>query len=113
MKGIYVTLFLIYLNLLLIPITIGGTLSLVAFLTAVLISSYFILQAMTFKRSEVPKYLGENFLPFLLLIMPFILSFIFSYDIYSSFERLLYSFLTFGLSTITWHYLLLVPLAIY
>lgn len=113
MKKIYATLSLIYLNLILIPIAIGGILSTVAFLTAILISSYFILHAIAFTRSERPRYLGERFLSFLLLVIPLILSLIFSYDIYNSFERMLYSLLAFGLSLITWHYLLLVPLAIY
>ncbi|MEM2542820.1 MAG: hypothetical protein QXR35_05105, partial [Candidatus Korarchaeum sp.] len=113
MKGIYVTLSLMYLNLILIPIAIGGKLSLMAFLTAIAISSYFTFHAMAFRRSERPRYVGEDFLPLLIIGVPLILSLIISYDVYSIFERLLYSLLAFGLTMITWHYLLLVPLAIY
>lgn len=112
MRTIYLTLSLIYLNLILIPILTGGILSLVSFCTAVLISSYFIAHA-AFFRSERPSYLGERSLPFLLLVLPFLLSLTLSYDIQSRFERFLYSFLAFGLATITWHYMLLIPLAVH
>ena len=113
MKRMYVTLGLIYLNLALIPVVIGGILTWIAFLSAIIVSLYFIVHALAFEKWGRQRFVGENFLPFSLFVLPFILSIIFSYDIYDSFERLLYSFLAFGLATITWHYLLLVPLAIY
>ena len=113
MKKVYITLGLIFINLALIPIFIGGPLTLAAFLAGVAMSLYFLAHAVISTKLERPRFIGDKAIPFLIFVLPLAISLIFSYEIQNVFERVLYSIVAFGLSMITWHYVLLLPLAVY
>ncbi len=113
MRRIYLTLSLIYLNMVVITIVIGGLLTFVSFLLTVAMVSFFLVQAGISLKSRRAKLIGEKLLPYTIFIFPFIVALLTSYEIQNIYERILLSILAFGLTIISWHYLFLVPLAIY
>jgi cellulose synthase/poly-beta-1,6-N-acetylglucosamine synthase-like glycosyltransferase len=110
MRRIYLTLFLIFLNISLMPFFIGGMHTFLAYAFALIFAIYFSAQAFISMDS---KLLGGAALFSLLIIVPISLALVASLESLSTFETILYGIIAFGFTLISWHYLLLVPLAAY
>jgi len=110
---IYLTVVTLYISIALIPLVIPGRLTIVSLLIASALTLYYLAEAFRRGKRGLSFKRGLTELSILMVIVPIALAAVVLYEGYAKFPGLLNSLLAFGLTLITWNYMLMSPLAIY
>jgi poly-beta-1,6 N-acetyl-D-glucosamine synthase len=110
MRKLYFTSFLLFLNISLIPYFIGGLHTLLAYAFALVFAIYVVVQAFV---SEDSRFFSGVAVYLTLVVVPAVLAAVAYLESLNIFETILYGIIAFGFTLISWHYLFLVPLAVY
>ncbi|MDK2383551.1 MAG: glycosyltransferase family 2 protein, partial [Candidatus Korarchaeota archaeon] len=113
MRRIYLTVAALYVSIALIPLVIPGSLTIVSLLIASALTLYYLAEAFRRGRKGLSFKRGLTELSILMVIVPIALAVVVLYEGQAKFPGLLNSLLAFGLTLITWNYMLMSPLAVY
>ena len=113
MRRIYLTVVSLYACIALIPLVVPGTLTVVSLLIASALTLYYLVEAFRRGRRGLTFKRGLTELSILMVVVPIALAAIVLYEERVRFPSLLNALLAFGLTLITWNYMLMSPLAVY
>ncbi len=113
MRRIYLTVAAIYACIALIPLVIPGTLTVVSLLIASVLTLYYLVEAFRRGRKGLTFKRGLTELSILMTVVPIVLAAVVLYEGHARYPSLLNALLAFGLTLITWNYMLMSPLAVY
>ncbi len=113
MWKIYLTVAALYAGIALIPLVIPGTLTIVSLIIASALTLYYLAEAFRRGKRGLSFKRGLTELSILMVVVPIALALVIFYEGCTRFPGLLNAILAFGLTLITWNYMLMSPLAVY